>query len=123
MKRNAFVILVCASLGMAASTAYAGGPPSQPAPTQGEIQQQAMQNGPSTMQSGYLTQKDPVGPHRKAGPVDPRLLQPLTKREVGMLFNACIGYAECATSYSRAYEHNQALQRAQKEKVAANQGN
>lgn len=118
MNRNAFVILVCASLGMAASAAYAGAPSSQPDPSSAAVQQQAMQDGPSTAQIGYVSAKTPAAPHRDAGPVNPKFLRPLTQREIGMLFNACIAYAECATEYSRAYEHNQVLERSQQGNVA-----
>lgn len=87
MKRIIFAIIVCSSLGMAASTAFAGGPSSQAAaPSRAQIQQQAMQNGPATPQIGYLTQKDPVAPYRSPAP--PRLLRPLTQREIGMTFVA-----------------------------------
>jgi hypothetical protein len=39
-----------------------------------------------------------------------------------MLYNACIAYPECATAYSKAYEHEQALLRGQKAKASGGSG-
>jgi hypothetical protein len=115
MKRSVFTITVCSNLLLAAGATLAGSPqPRSNQPTDAEIHQKAMQEGPSTMQAGYLTQKDPVGPHRNASPVNPELLRPLTTREIGMLYNACIAYPECKVAYGKAQEHNQALLNAQK---------
>ncbi|MGH8191143.1 MAG: hypothetical protein ACREP2_06825 [Rhodanobacteraceae bacterium] len=111
MKRNIATIVVCASLGMAAATALAGNPPEQPKPTRAEVQQKAMQDGPATMQPGYPTHKDPVT-HHPAGTVKPKLMKPLTQRELGMLLNACAAYAECRTSYDQARERYDAQLRA-----------
>lgn len=97
---------------MSGEAAIAGQPPS-PTPTRAEIEQQAMQQGPTTGRIGYLTHKDPPAPRHAAAPVDSKNLHPLTKREIGMLFNACIAYPECKTAYAKAYEHQQALLRAQ----------
>lgn len=102
-------------LGLVAHAALAGGQQSTTEPSAAQVRQKALQDGPSTMQMEYLTHKQPVAPHRDAAPTDPRLLRPLTKREIGMLYNACIAYAECASSYSRAYAHNQALLKAHKD--------
>lgn len=83
-------------------------------PTSAEIERQAMQQGPATGRLGYLTHQEPRTPKRAEKPVDPKMLQPLTRREIGMLYNACIAYPECKVAYSKAYEHNQALLRAQR---------
>lgn len=87
----------------------------QQAPTRAEVEQQAMQQGPSTGRIGYQTRRSPRVAKHKPAPADPKLLQPLTEREVGMLFNACVAYPECKTAYRRAYEHNQALLQARRE--------
>jgi hypothetical protein len=113
MKCTILAISVFATVALASSRMAAAGPPSS-APTRAEIEQQAMQQGPATGRIGYLTHKDPSAPPHAAAPVDPKMLRPLTKREIGMLFNACIAYAECKTAYAKAYEHQQALLRAQK---------
>lgn len=113
MKCTILAISVFATLALASGGAAIAGQPPSSAPTRAEVEQQAMQQGPSTGRIGYLTHKDPPTPHHAAAPVDPKMLRPLTKREIGMLFNACIAYAECKTAYSKAYEHHQALLRAQ----------
>ncbi|MBN8736250.1 MAG: DUF4148 domain-containing protein [Xanthomonadales bacterium] len=113
MKCTTLAISVFATVALASGQAASAGQPPSSAPTRAEVDQQAMQEGPTTGRIGYLTHKDPPAPHRAAAPVDPRMLRPLTKREIGMLFNACIAYAECKTAYAKAYEHHQALLRAQ----------
>lgn len=115
----ASILVLCVGFGITSGTAFAAGQQSQTAPTQDEIQQKALQEGPATPRIGYLTHKEPRAPHRAPAPVDPRLMKPLTQREIGMLYNACIAYAECRTAYDKAYEHNQALLRAQKAKDSA----
>lgn len=110
MKRMLFSITVCLALGAAATAAFAGDPP----PTAAEVQQKAMKEGPSTPRIGYLTHREANAPRREAAPADPHLLKPLSQREIGMLYSACIAYPECASAYSKAYEHNQALLKAQK---------
>lgn len=115
MKRTVLAITIVAIAALTTSQwAGARQAPASSAPTRAEIEQQAMQQGPATGRIGYATHKDPSAPKHAAAPVDPKLLQPLTKREIGMLYNACIAYPECKTAYSKAYEHNQALLRAQK---------
>ncbi|TAN05597.1 MAG: hypothetical protein EPN38_10560 [Rhodanobacteraceae bacterium] len=111
MKRNIFAIVVCASLGVAAA-AIAGGPPVQSSPTRAEIQQKAMQDGPATGQIGYRTYRAPAPAKRAPQPVNPKLMRPLTQREVGMLLHACAVYPECKTSYEQAHERYQAQLRA-----------
>ncbi|MGH8213376.1 MAG: hypothetical protein ACREPP_09140 [Rhodanobacteraceae bacterium] len=98
---------------MAAGAAFAGGQQSQTVKTQAEIQQKIMQDGPTTGRIDYLTHKDPAAPHHSAAPVNPKLLRPLTQREIGMLLNACIAYPECNSAYSSALERYQAQLRAQ----------
>lgn len=110
MKHATLAFVVAAALAMAAGqVAAAGRQDAQAKPTQAEVDQHAMQHGPATPRIGYLTHRDPPAPKRDSTPVDPKLLRPLTQREVGMLYNACTAYAECRTAYARAYEHNQAL--------------
>lgn len=92
-----------------------------PAPTRSEIDAQAMQHGPSTGRIGARTQRDPHAARRAEAPLDPRLMQPLNEREVGMLFNACVAYPECKTAYQKAYAHQQALLEAQR-RAAAGEG-
>ena len=115
MKRTVLAI-TAVSIAALASSQIAGArqPPPSPAPNRAEIEQQAMQQGPATGRIGYLTHTDAPAPKHAAAPVDPKRLRPLTKREIGMLYNACIAYAECKTAYAKAYEHNQALLRARK---------
>ena len=117
MKQKLLSIIVCSSLGLAAGAVCAGEPSAQTGkPTRAEIQQKAMQDGPASSQFGYVTYKAPAGLHHAAAAVDPKLLRPLTQREMGMLYNACIAYPECMTAYSSAREHEQALLRAQEAK-------
>ncbi|HET9819029.1 MAG TPA: hypothetical protein VFP92_07700 [Rhodanobacteraceae bacterium] len=118
MKRTVLAIVVCAGLGTVAGAAFAAGQQSQPAPTSEEVEQKAMQDGPATPRIGYRTYMEPAAPARKQAPPDPKLMVPLTQREVGMLYNACVAYPECKTAYAKAYEHQQALLRAQKEQAA-----
>jgi len=113
MKCTILAISVFATLALGSGQAAVAGQPPSSAPTRAEIEQQAMQQGPSTGRIGYLTHQDPPAPQQAAAPIDPRMLRPLTKREIGMLFNACIAYAECKSAYAKAYEHHQALLRAQ----------
>jgi len=122
MKRTILAIVVAASLGAISAVAFAGGQQAQTEPAAAEIHQKALQDGPATPQLDYLTHKDPVTPHHDAAPADPKPVPSLTRREAGMLFNACIAYAECATAYSKAYEHEQALLRAQKANAAGGSG-
>lgn len=117
MKRTIVMIIACAALGAAAAAATAGSPPEQAAPTRAEIQQKALAEGPATMQPGYLTHRDPVTRH-PAGQVNPKLLRPLTQREVGMLFHACSAYPECVAAYGQARDRYDAQVRA---KAAAEQ--
>lgn len=112
MQRTILAVTILAAAGLALSQAAVAEPPPVSAPTPAEVHQHAMQHGPSTGRIGYLTHKDPPAPTKTPVPVNPELLRPLSQREIGMLFNACVAYAECATAYSRAYEHNQAQQRA-----------
>jgi hypothetical protein len=115
MKRTIFVMIFSSSLYAATGAVFAGSQQTgTKEPTRAEIQQKAMQDGPSTSQFGYVTYKASAAPSRNAAPTDPKLLRPLTQREIGMLYNACVAYSECATAYGKAYEHNQALLRAQK---------
>lgn len=111
MKHATLAILVCATVGLAASVAVAGSPPDQPQPTRAEIQQKAMQEGPATSQIGYHTYKEPVV-HHPQQPVNPKLMKPLSQREIGMLFNACVAYPECKIAYAQAHERYQAQLRA-----------
>lgn len=122
MKRTILAIVVAAGLGAISAMALAGSQQAQTEPTAAEINQKALQDGPATPQLDYLTHKDPVTPHHDDAPADPKPVPPLTRREAGMLFNACIAYAECATAYSKAYEHEQALLRAQKAKASGGSG-
>lgn len=122
MKRKVLTIIVCSSWVLAAGVAFADQQQTQSKqPTSAEIQQEAMQDGPSTSRIGYLTHMDPAAPHHAAAPVNPKLLRPLTQDEIGMLYYACVAYPECVTAYSHAYEHNQALLRAQKTGGASGQ--
>lgn len=122
MKRTILAIVIAASLGAVSAVASAGGQQAQARPTAEEIHQKALQDGPATPQLDYLTHKDPVTPHADAAPADPKPVPPLTRREAGMLFNACIAYPECAIAYSKAYEHEQALLRAQQAKASGGSG-
>lgn len=122
MQRTFLAIIVGAGLAVVAGSAVAGGQQAEATqPTPAEVQKHAMQNGPSTARIGYLTQKDPPAKQRPVAPVDPKLLEPLTQREVGMLYHACIAYAECWAAYSKAYEHDQALRRARQTAADADQ--
>lgn len=113
MKRTILSILIGSVLTLATGWAIAGGQQADATPpTPAEIQQQAMKDGPSTGRVGYLTQKNEPASYRQSAPIDPKLLEPLSAREVGMLYNACIAYPECKTAYASAREHEQALQRA-----------
>lgn len=115
MKHAVFAAVVAAGLVMGAGHASAADQQQAASkPTAAEIDRHAMQQGPSTGRIGYPTHKDPPAPRRAAAPVDPKLLRPLTQREVGMLYGACIAYAECKTAYAKAVEHNQALLDARK---------
>lgn len=122
MKRTILAIVIAASLGAVSAVASAAGQQAQTRPTAEEIHQKALQDGPATPQLDYLTHKDPVTPHAHAAPAAPKPVPPLTRREAGMLFNACIAYPECATAYSKAYEHEQALLRAQKAEASGGSG-
>lgn len=81
-------------------------------PSRAEIEQYAMAHGPSTSRIGYLTYHSPRPARSAAAPVDPRMLQPLTAREAGMLFHACSAYMQCRTEYPGAQRHYDALVRA-----------
>lgn len=122
MQRMILAIAVAAGLGVVSAAALAGGQQTQSKPTAAEIHQKALQDGPATPQLDYLTHRDPVAPRHAAAPADPKPVPPLTRREAGMLFNACIAYPECSTAYSKAYEHEQALQRAKKARAAGGSG-
>lgn len=113
MKHAALAVAVAAACVLAAAQASAAGQ-QEPAstPTAAEVEQHAMQHGPSTGRIGYPTHKDPPAPKRAVAPVDPKMLRPLTQREVGMLYNACAVYPECRIAYSKAVEHRDALERA-----------
>lgn len=119
MKRIVLAAAMGVVAGFAANVVWATGP-QEAAPTSQEIHQKALAEGPATGRIGYLTHPEPVAaapaPRR---PVDPRMLKPLTQREVGMLYHACVAYPECKTAYAQAYEHNQALLRAKAEGEAA----
>jgi|SRR5690348_14979169 hypothetical protein len=114
MKRTMIAVALCATAGLALSQVAIGQQAPSSASAAAKFDQQVMQQGPTTDRPGYLVRKDPVAPKHAAAPTDPRLLRPLTQREIGMLYNACVSYPECAIAYSRAYEHNQALLRARK---------
>lgn len=122
MKRMILAVVVAASMGVVSAAALAGGQQAQAEPTPAEVHQKALQDGPATPQLDYLTHKDPVTPHSNGGAADPKPVPPLTQREAGMLYNACIAYIECKTDYEKAYEHEQALLRAQKAKVSGGSG-
>lgn len=113
MKHAAFAMVAVAGSLLIAGHAPASGQQASPAaPTAAEVDQHAMQHGPSTGRIGYPTHKDPPAPRHAAAPTDPRLLRPLTQREVGMLYSACVAYPECKIAYSKAVEHRDALERA-----------
>ncbi|HKT42723.1 MAG TPA: hypothetical protein VJQ86_10275 [Rhodanobacteraceae bacterium] len=119
MKRIVLTIAVCSGLAMAAGSASAVGQQTQPAePTQSEVNQTALQKGPATPQYNYLAHMDKVTPHQDKGPADQKPVPPLTKTEMGMLYNACIAYIECKTQYAAAKAHEEALQKAKKQKAA-----
>lgn len=122
MKHTILAITVFAIAKLASSQVASARQALPSAPTHAGIEQGAMQQGPSTGRIGYLTHEDLPAPKRAEAPVDPKLLRPLTQREAGMFYNACIAYPECKTAYSKAYEHDQALRRAQKAKVAGRAG-
>ncbi|TAM96167.1 MAG: hypothetical protein EPN40_09375 [Rhodanobacteraceae bacterium] len=122
MKRTILAIAVAASMGAVTAVALAGGQQAQTEPTATEIHQRALQDGPATPQLDYLTHEDPVTPHHDAAAADPKPVPQLTRREAGMLYSACIAYPECVTAYSKAYEHEQALLRAQKAKASGGSG-
>lgn len=123
MKRIVLTISVCSALAMAAGATFAAGQQTQPAePTQSEINQKALQNGPATPQPNYLTHMEKVSPHTDAKSSHPKPVPPLSKREIGMLYNACIAYMECRTEYAAAKDHEEALQRAKEQKAAGQSG-
>jgi|GEM_PF-6157739 len=121
MKRTILAIVVCSILGTAAGAAFAGGQQAQTAPTQAEIRQKAMQDGPSTGRIDSITYKEPVAAHHAEAAPNPKLMRPLTQREIGMLFNACIAYPECNTAYSNALERYQAQLRAKSDDSSSGQ--
>lgn len=118
MKGTMIVVALCATAGLALSQVAVGQQAPSSASDRAALDQQVVQQGPTTDRPGYMERKDPVARRRAAAPVDPKLLRPLTQREMGMLYNACIAYPECKTAYAQAYEHNQALLRARKAQEA-----
>lgn len=121
MKRIVLTVAVCSAL--AAGAVFAAGQQTQPAePSQSEINQKALQNGPATPQPNYLTHEEKVTPHPEAAPSHPKPVPPLSQREIGMLYSACIAYIECKTEYAAAKEHEEALQKAKKQKAAGQPG-
>lgn len=116
MKRIVVAIAAGLGLGMVASVALAGGQQSQP--TQAEIHEQALKSGPATPQIDYPTKKNAIPPYQGTSHADPKAVPPLSQREIGMLYNACIAYPECKTSYANAKEHEAELQRAKQQQAA-----
>lgn len=121
MKRNVVAIAVCLGLGVAAGTAFAGSPQSTE-PTQTEVHKEALKNGPATPQIDYPTQKNSVPAYQGEGSAQSKPVPPLTQREMGMLYNACIAYPECKTAYADAKEHEAELERAKKAKAGGGGG-
>lgn len=114
MTRTMIAVAVCATMGLVLNHVAIGQQAPSSASAAATFDQQVMQQGPTTDRPGYLVRKDRVAPRHAAAPTDPKLLRPLTQREMGMLYNACIAYPECKTAYAKAYEHNQALLRERK---------
>lgn len=112
MQRTTTILAALAVAALASPPSARARQAQPPAPERAAVEQQAMQQGPATGRIGYRTHKDPPAAKHAAAPDDPAMLKPLTQREIGMLFNACIAYPECKTAYAKAYEHNQALLRA-----------
>jgi hypothetical protein len=123
MNRIILAVTVCSGLGMVAGAAFAGGPQTQPAePTQAEIHQKALKDGPATPQIDYPTKKNSVPPYEGTASSPSKPVPPLTQREIGMLYNACVAYPECKTAYAGAKEHEQALLKAKQRKAADDPG-
>src|SRR5579885_364029 len=112
MKSTVLAIVVCSISRLVAGAASAGGRQTQAAPTPAEIRQKAMQDGPSTGRIDAMTYEEPVAAHRVETAPNPKLMRPLTQREIGMLLNACIAYPECTSAYTSALERYQAQLRA-----------